>query len=92
MGRKIMRMSRDFFRGLFDEGEHHYRVIGNPLPPDTAIVDISPHVFFAADDLAIKLESAEWPEVAAGDPLPLVANVILQRMDPPKSWRDNPQL
>lgn len=92
MGHKIMRMSRDFFRGMFDEGEHNYKVVGNPLPSDTVIIDISPYMFFATDDLAIKLESAEWPEVPPGVATPIVDDVTMQRIEPTKSWRDDPLL
>ena len=91
MGQRLLRMNRDFFRDIFDAGEKHYRVIKDALPANTIIRDVSMHVCFSTDDIVFKIESPDWPEVPPGNAIPFI-EPILQTIDQPKSWRDNPQL
>jgi hypothetical protein len=37
--RKILRMSPEFLSVMLGEGEHHYRVVGDALPPDAKVME-----------------------------------------------------
>lgn len=91
MGRRILRMSKEFFCEILSEGEKHYRVIKDALPPNATIVRMSMSAFFSTDDIGIMLESSDWPEVPPGFPLPTI-EPILKSIYQSESWRDNPQL
>jgi hypothetical protein len=72
MGRKILRMHKDFCVYLFQAGEQHYRVIDQGLPADTRIVAVSMDVFFDRDCVAFKLESNVWPDIEPGTQLEII--------------------
>lgn len=91
MGRKILKMSKDFFRSMFSEGDQHYRVIADALPAGTTICKVSIDLFFDRDQIAFMLESPEWPDVPEGHAVPFI-EPKLQSIPVPKSWRDDPLL
>jgi hypothetical protein len=37
--RKILRMSEGFLPVMLGDGEHHYRVVGDALPPDARVIE-----------------------------------------------------
>ncbi len=71
MGQKILRMSRQFFNAMLETGERNYRVI-NGLPADAVMIGISDQFYFSTDEIAVKFESEEWPEITPGDAIPVM--------------------
>lgn len=69
MGRRILIMRRDFFLDMLREGERHY-IIKQGLPADAALIAISVHEQFYCDALALKFESAAWPDLEPGQKIP----------------------
>ncbi len=90
MGRRIVRIHRDFFAQLWKEGERHYQVIEDALPADARVVNISEDFFFSTNCIGIMFESAEWQDVPDGQAIQIIEPRFRTIYD--KSWRDNPQL
>ena len=65
---KIMSIDRECFAGLFRQQDR--QLIFEGLPDDAMVVGISEHVFFDRDLIAIKFESATFPEVEEGHAAP----------------------
>lgn len=55
------------------------------LPPDCRVVGVNVFAFFDTDDIALRVESDEFPPVPEGQPLPIVgahySNVMTARFD-----------
>lgn len=64
MGRrvKILRVSRAMLADLFRQDATRQLIIMDGLPADARLVAISETAYFDSDDVALKFESAEWPE------------------------------
>lgn len=73
MGRRTLKISSSLFVDMFGRGKHRgYEVVADWLPADTRIVNAM--VCFPSHqnggDLALLLESSEWPPIPEGQPIP----------------------
>jgi len=76
MGKRIVRMSCELFTRFFIQGNtfpakdgERLRVVEG-LPPDARLEAVSGELYFAYDQIALRFESAEWPDVPPGDAVP----------------------
>lgn len=73
MGRRILQISSDLLVQLFGEGRRPaYESVSDALPDDACLVNAK--IAFPerqhGGDLVLLLESASWPEVGEGEPIP----------------------
>lgn len=85
MGQKILRVSNELLVEMFrlDQRGDDTRYWIEGMPADASIVGVSDQIYFDRNAIAFKVESAEFPEVRAGEAIPelnlLTGQVIPER-------------
>ncbi len=93
MGKRILIISKQLVMEILKPGERHYEIINDGLPADTEIVNVM--LTFPQNDLALKLQSSEWPEIPDGHPIPYLdtrlkslPSVVIVQSNPDRSLSD----
>lgn len=63
---KIVRVSRELLADVFKQSARRQVIVVQGLPEDAKMVGISEECYCQYDQIALKFESEQWPEVPPG--------------------------
>lgn len=69
--RAIFALSPSLFLSLFS-GEHHYRIVDNPLPADATVIDVRFAQWQTPPAFEVLIEHPSIPELIEGQPVPYI--------------------